>query len=478
MHTFKKLKIAGVLAGTAVVCGTVAAESAAERPNIILCMADDQGWGDVSYNGHPILKTPNLDELSRAGLRFDQFHAAAPVCSPTRGSVLTGRHPNRFGCFRWGYDLRPQEITIAEALKTAGYATGHFGKWHLGSVVAGSPVNPGNSGFDEWYTSPNTFDNDPILSHKGVAVPFKGESSIVTAELAVDFIREQSAAGTPFLAVVWFGSPHKPHIAAPEFKEPYKEYKKKADFYGEIAGIDGAVGLLRKELRNLNIQDNTIFWYCSDNGGLFPESSGGRGKKASIYEGGFRVPGIIEWPKVIEPGRVTQMLANTVDMYPTLLDITGIHMDNQPPLDGISLRPLINGKPMERSGPMGFWAYERPGKKLVYDDITREMLNKQEAGETFVPVPEELRMDAEKVKEILEEGDFAGRSAWLDWPWRLVRIDKEGRNPVFELYNLSSDPMESTDIIAQHAERAESMKAQMAVWMNSVIRSQNGGDYK
>ena len=126
-----------------------------ERPNFILCMADDQGWGDTGYNGHPLLKTPVMDEMARTGLRFDRFYAAAAVCSPTRGSVMTGRHPNRFGCFAWGHTLRPQEITIAEALKKAGYTTGHFGKWHIGSVRADGTASPGNSGFDEWFSSPN-----------------------------------------------------------------------------------------------------------------------------------------------------------------------------------------------------------------------------------------------------------------------------------------------------------------------------------
>ena len=124
--------------------------AAAERPNVVLCMADDQGLGDMGYTGHPRIQTPTFDAMSREGLRFDRFYAAAPVCSPTRGSVMTGRHPNRFGCFSWGRTLRPQEITIAEALQQAGYRTGHFGKWHLGSVVARSPVSPGHSGFDAW----------------------------------------------------------------------------------------------------------------------------------------------------------------------------------------------------------------------------------------------------------------------------------------------------------------------------------------
>jgi len=192
---------------------TATGNAGVKKPNIILCMADDQGWGDMAYNGHPVLKTPHFDAMAAAALRFDRFYAAAPVCSPTRGSVMTGRHPNRFGCFKWGHPLRPQEITVAEALKTAGYVTGHFGKWHLGSVVEGSPVNPGASGFDEWLSAPNFFDNDPILSREGTAVPTKGESSMVTADAAIEFIRKHAKSPQPFFAVVWFGSPHGPHQA-------------------------------------------------------------------------------------------------------------------------------------------------------------------------------------------------------------------------------------------------------------------------
>ncbi len=182
-------------------------------PNIILVMADDQGWGDMAYNGHPVIQTPYFDSMAAETLRFDRFYAAAPVCSPTRGSFLTGRHPNRFACFTWGRTLRPQELTIAELLKFAGYVTGHFGKWHLGSVRQGSPVNPGESGFDEWLSAPNFFDNNPILSREGVAVQTEGESSMVIVDAALKFIQKHERGDQPYLAIIWFGSPHLPHEA-------------------------------------------------------------------------------------------------------------------------------------------------------------------------------------------------------------------------------------------------------------------------
>ncbi len=331
---------------------------AADKPNIILVMADDQGWGDMAYNGDPLLKTPNFDAAAAAGLRFDHFYAAAPVCSPTRASVMTGRHPNRMGVFKWGHAIRPQEITIAEALKTAGYTTGHFGKWHLGSVRPGSPVNPGACGFDTWLSAENFYDNDPILSREGKATPIKGESSMIAVDAALEFIEASVKKKQPFLAVVWFGSPHNPHQAAEEYRQLYKDQPAgKANFLGEITGMDAAFGKLRDALGPLGIRENTILWYTSDNGALGVGSTGGlRGKKGSVYEGGLMVPAILEWPAVVKKPRVTDVRCNTSDIYPTLLDIVGVKMDDQPPLDGISLKPLIEGEKMDaRPTPMGFW---------------------------------------------------------------------------------------------------------------------------
>ena len=151
-------------------------------------MADDQGWGEMGYQGHKVLKTPNFDDMAKSGLRFDRFYAAAPVCSPTRASCLTGRHPNRVGVFKWGYPMRTGEITIAEARKTADYTTAHFGKWHLGSVRADSAACPGANGFDEWASAPNFYENNPLFSHNGKVIEVKGESSLATIEIALRWI--------------------------------------------------------------------------------------------------------------------------------------------------------------------------------------------------------------------------------------------------------------------------------------------------
>jgi arylsulfatase A-like enzyme len=454
-----------------------ATAAAAEQPNIILCMADDQGWGDVSYNGHPVVKTPHLDAMAAAGLRFDRFYAAAPVCSPTRGSVMTGRTPNRFGCFKWGHTLRPQEITIAEALKPAGYATGHFGKWHLGSMQKTSPVNPGASGFDRWLSAYNFYDNDPILSREGIATPLKGESSQIAAEAAIEFIREQHQGQKPFLAVVWFGSPHGPHRASNEDRAAYAAHGNKADFYGELAGLDRAVGQLRAELRRLKIERDTLFWYCSDNGGL-PNLgvTGGRANKASIYEGGLRVPGIIEWPARIAQPRVTNVPACTFDIYPTLLEIVGVKPDKQPPLDGISLVPLIDGRMTERQKPLGFWDHPTPGVGTPSAQWMAELLEAQTAGDELGN-RDRLWLDAGQIKQQYPEDNFPGHSAWLAWPWKLHRIER-GNQPVkFELYNLADDPLEASDLLAKQGERSTEMRRELEEWLESVARSLNGKDY-
>ncbi|MDA1232235.1 MAG: sulfatase-like hydrolase/transferase, partial [Planctomycetota bacterium] len=365
------------------VVGISSLVSAAEwKPNIVLCMADDQGWGDTAYNGHPLLKTPNLDSMAAAGLRFDHFYAAAPVCSPTRGSVMTGRNPNRFGCFSWGRPLRPQEVTIAERLKEAGYVTGHFGKWHLGSVLRDSPVNPGNSGFDHWLSAYNFYDNDPVLSREGRAVEVKGESSVVAADAAIEFIKAQANVSKPFLAVVWFGSPHAPHHAAPEDRAHYSG-QNNADWLGEITGLDRAVGKLRAALKDTGVSDNTLFLYTSDNGGLRTESSGGRGKKGAIYEGGLRVPAMIEWPDRIKTPRITQIPANTADIYPTVMELLGINLSKQPVLDGVSLVSVIDGKSDSRSQPMGFWEMKQGGVSTPSDAWMREELIAQQSGKEY-----------------------------------------------------------------------------------------------
>jgi len=449
----------------------------ANRPNIVLVMADDQGWGDTGYNGHDRLKTPTLDEMASSCLRFDRFYSAAPVCSPTRGSVLTGRHPNRYGCFSWGYTLRPQEVTIAEVLKTVGYRTGHFGKWHLGPVSAESPVSPGNSGFDEWLSSPNFYENSPLMSHNGKVVETEGEGSLVTVEAALEFIRDAAGSEQPFLAVVWFGSPHLPYVALPADREQYKDLPANLqNYYGEITAMDRAIGLLREELRELGIAENTLLWYTSDNGATGAGSTGGlSGKKGSLWEGGLRVPAIIEWPARIKSAAQTSIPCCTVDIYPTLLDIVRVRVDQQPkPLDGISLLPLLKGKMKTRSKQLGFWVYPERGRGVKSTQILEE-LAKEQAGGAPNTIPQE---DPGEITRQYPENELPGHAAWLDNDYKLHRIPDKKGEVSYQLFNLAKDPYEKKDLAALETKRADKMKAELEIWQKSVIKSLNGGDYQ
>ena len=449
-----------------------------QPPNIILAMADDQGWGDMAYNGHPLLSTPVFDEMASSGLRFDRFYAAAPVCSPTRGSVMTGRHPGRFSCFSWGHPLKPEEITVAEALKEAGYATGHFGKWHLGSVRPDSEVSPGNSGFDVWLSAPNFFENDPWLSDQGTAVKMEGEGSEVVVRAALDFIRDSTEKDIPFLAVVWFGSPHAPHRALPEDLELYPDQPEKMQhFLGEITAMDRAMGLLRKELRTLGIAEETLLWYTSDNGAIPQGSTGGlSGSKGDVLEGGIRVPAIVEWPERILKPRITDTVASTVDIYPTLLDIAGVKVANQPSLDGISLLPLFDGKMESRSTPIGFWDYPARGSGTPSDKLLAELAQEQAEGKVL-PAAEKSTFRTGTLDPKYEGIERPGHAAWIAGNLKLHRIADDTGNIEYHLYDLEADPQEQNNLIDSKSELAQELKEELKAWQESVQRSIRGEDY-
>jgi arylsulfatase A-like enzyme len=449
------------------------------RPNILLVMADDQGWGDMAYNGHPVIRTPNFDEAAATGLRFDRFYAAAPVCSPTRASVMTGRHPNRMGVFKWGYPMRPQETTIAEVLKNAGYTTAHFGKWHLGSVRNSSPAHPGHNGFDEWLSAPNFYDNDPILSHRGKAVQREGESSIIAADAAIEWMTQQSKGDQPFFAVVWFGSPHSPHRAAEEDRQLYVDQPKTVqDFYGEVTGMDRAFGKLRTALSDLGVRDNTILWYCSDNGALprIGSTGGARGNKGSVYDGGVLVPAILEWPARIPEPRTTSVRCNTCDIYPTLLEIVGVKAETQPVLDGESLVQLIDGKSAARSRAMGFWDYTAKGIGTPSAAWMADLLKAQQTGGDLDP-HESSQKAAELPNPKYPLDSFPGHSALIDGDWKLHRIEGKDSRVTWELYNLATDAAETTNVLDAETNRVVKLRKQLNDWLVSVTNSLNGEDY-
>lgn len=449
------------------------ANSRAAQPNVILVMADDQGYGDAGYTGHPFVQTPALDAMAQTGFVFDRFYAAAPVCSPTRASVLSGRHPIRTKVPNHGRYMRPQEITLAEMFKKAGYATGLFGKFHLGSAQPDSPANPTGMGFDEWVIGLNFFDNDPYLSRNGTIEHRTGKGSVLLMDDALDFLEKHKDGTQPFFAAVWFPSPHSPHLEVPDGPALYDD-QKRAGYYREITLLDQQFGRLRAELKRMDLFENTILWYCSDNGGLSPETSGGRDKKGSIYEGGLRVPSIIEWPAKNLKGR-SNIPVWTCDMMPTLLAMAGVDESNPHPLDGMDISGIFSGRMKQRNKPMGFWHDFQTGQSTRSDTVLKTIFKKQQAGAPVPHNPSRMRKDVDEFPPFPVDCT-TGHAAWLDWPWKLHRINE---TETYELYNLKEDGMEATDLSEhpEHQQRVEVMKKALDTWSRSVVGSINGADY-
>ena len=451
---------------------------AKKQPHIVLVMADDHGYGDCGFTGHPFVQTPHLDQMAKTGVVFNRFYASAPVCSPTRASVMTGRHPFRTNVPNHGHYMRPDERTIAEQLGKSGYVTGHFGKWHIGSVQPDSPTSPGGAGFDEWLSGLNFFDNDPYLSRNGKYLQVKGAGTVISMDATLEFLSKHKDGDKPMFTVTWFPSPHSPHPEIPQGRKDaatlYKNQKTKLPgYFREITLLDQQVGRLRKHLRKLGIEKNTLFLYCSDNGGLVPESSGGRAKKGSIYEGGLRVPAVLEWPDRF-PATEIDVPAFTSDLYPTLLAVAGIAQPaKQPVLDGIDLLPILEGKKRARS-PMGFWHGFRNGQGTWSDRIIKALLDAEKAGKPN-PHPERI---FKNVKEFptFDMTDLEGHAAWNDWPWKLHRIERKDK-VTYELYDLQKDPMESNDLTEKEPARVIRMKAALEDWQRSVLNSWAGKDY-
>ncbi len=446
------------------------------RPNILLVMADDQGWGDTGYNGHPFVQTPNMDAMAKDSVVFNRFYAGAPVCSPTRASVMTGRTPMRTNVPNHGHYMRPKEKTIAAALRDSGYVTGHFGKWHIGSVQKESPTSPGGQGFDEWFSGLNFFDVDPFLSRNGTFENPKGQGSVISMDATLEFLKKHKDGGKPMFTVTWFPSPHSPHREVPiDFRggeDLYEEAGKNRGYFLEITLLDQQLGRLRQSLRDMDIADNTIVWYCSDNGGLVTESSGGRAKKGSIYEGGLRIPSILEWPAKLKPKSV-ETPACTFDIYPTVLEIAGAQVEHQPHLDGIDLADVIAGSQTERPA-MGFWHLHTGGQGTHSDQIIEKLMAAQQAGEP-TPFPERILKNAEEFPTFPRD-NYEGHAGWNDWPWKLHRIQK-GEKITIELYHLVDDPMETTDLADKEKDRVDTMLKALEAWQSSVLDSWEGKDY-
>ena len=488
------------LAGLAVV---MAPARAADRPSVVLLMGDDHGWEETGYNGHAYLKTPVLDTMAASGLRLDRFYAGHPSCSPTRGSVLTGRHPVRYGTFAPNWSMRPEEITIAHVLGEAGYATGHFGKWHVGTVKASSPLNPGAMGFDEWLSHDNFFELHPTLSRNGGPPErFEGESSAIVVDEAIRFIDRAAADGKPFLAVVWFGSPHEPYQGLEDDLALYDELPAKyadrmvpltsnetglqierplgdvlRERYAEITAMDRAIGTLRDHLDEAGLRENTLLWYNGDNGtprsGLAETPL--RGLKGTMYEGGIRVPGIIEWPARISASRATDVAAVTSDILPTVAALAGQPLPDRP-LDGIDLAPLLAGRMTSRPAPVFFWSFDVGG--LAGRDHDPWLDPALQSGTT----PLVKLMDGIATRNFrnirypaVDQRDFAGARVIMDGDYKLVVDGSRGSG--VELFDLRADRAESRDLAESEPAVAADLARRLREWQHAALTSLTGADY-
>lgn len=446
---------------------------AADLPHIILVMADDQGYGDCGYTGHPFVKTPNLDAMSKTSVVFDRFYAGAPVCSPTRASVMTGRNPVRVNVPNHGHYLRPHETTIAEALKSKGYLTAHFGKWHIGSVQKESPTSPGGQGFDHWLSGLNFFDRNPFLSLNGKFDQFEGQGTVISMDHALEHLKK-NAGKQPTFTVIWFPSPHDPHRETSSNPDLYIG-KPNAPYYQEITLIDEQMGRLRQTLRDLKIADDTLLWYTSDNGGLVQKYSGGRARKGSVYEGGLRVPSLIEYPAKFKPSRVAAPTSAT-DIYPTLLALTETKVEPQAPVDGINLLPMILGEQKKRNKPIGFWHQFTGGQSTRSDKLISTLMAAQKSGKPN-PLPERVLKNVNQFPKYGPGSHKAGHAALLDWPFKIHVIHSK-KMVKWELYDLSKDPMETNPLNDQEKERFLKMQKELTAWQKSVLRSHAGEDYQ
>ncbi len=476
------------------------------RPNVILIMADDLGWGDTGYSGNHLAQTPNLDAMAKAGAIFHRFYAAGPVCSPTRGSVMTGRHPFRYGVYFANVGHLPEhEITLSELLQTAGYRTGFFGKWHLGTLTTeikdanrgGRPEfvehysPPWKHGFDTIFASESktpTYDPmikpqysnretwwDPVenkemaesygtfywgIRGKIVRQNLEGDDTRVIVDRVIPFIEDAAKSNLPFLAVVWPHTPHLPVVASAEDREKIaSDDPFTAHYYGSVRAMDAQVGRIRDKVYELGIASNTLIWFHSDNGpeqkwpehekpahefSPMPGSTGGlRGAKRSLYEGGIRVPAIIEWPGRIPAGKKINAPTVTSDILPTILDYLALDIPENRPLDGISLKSFLEGGDDVRGDSIGF----ESGHQIAWIGDRYKLLHQ--------PV-------------YLDQGpDLQGRVAVLDL--------YSGQNPQqqqsFALYDLLADPAESKDISGSHPDVVRRLHEELFAWRQSVAES-------
>lgn len=423
-----------------------------QRPNIIIVITDDQGYGDIACHGHPYLRTPNLDHLYTQSTRLTDFHAS-PTCAPTRAALMSGKYPFANGITHTILErerMALSSVTLAQALQDAGYATGIFGKWHLGDE---EPYQPGSRGFQEVFIhggggigqaypgscadAPGNQYFNPVIRHNGTFVRTQGFCTDVFFQQALGWIREQGEnEDEPFFAYLTTNAPHGPFICPDDYKPYYQQHtdqEQRVGFYGMIENIDDNMGVLLAKLDEWGLADNTLLIFMSDNGsarGDFP--AGMLGRKGSHHEGGSRVPSFWRWPGHLEAGQDIDTLLRHIDYFPTLAQIAGAQVPED--VDGRSMLPLLTDPDAEWEDRYTFFHVGRWAKEGAPGNWSNGN-----------PDPEAMRYQR-----------FAVRSE----RWRYEAGDK--------LYDIDADPGQTTNVIDQHPQVAAEMRAAYDQWWESV----------
>lgn len=435
----------------------------APRPNVVILLADDLGYQDLGCYGGPV-RTPTLDALARSGTRFVDFYSGCAVCSPSRATLLTGRHHIRAGVYSWIHDpsqhshLLEREITIAELLKGAGYTTAHVGKWHLGLPAPGrDKPTPADHGFDHWFATWNNAEpshhNPRNFIRNGTPVgPLEGYACQLVVDEAISWLTGgDRPADRPFFLNVWFHEPHAPLAAPKALVSSYGDLGDRGALYSAtIENTDRAIARLLTVLRQQAPLEETIIIYASDNGSYRDDRTGGlRGRKGANWEGGIRVPGIFSWPGKITSGATCREPAGLVDLLPTLCGLLELAPPAGVHLDGSNLAPLLtrDADRFRRHQPL-FWHLQR----------SRPIVALREGDYSLV---------AERDYTLSSDNMF--REEWIP-------TIKQGGYRNFQLYNLRADPGQTRNLAEQEPDRLARLRAKLFEINASVM--EDGPDWQ
>ena len=443
----------------------VSSPRAATRPNVLIVVADDLGYGDLGCFGHPEIATPNLDRLAAGGLKLNSYYAASPVCSPSRTGMMTGRTPTRVGVYGAIPMMSPMhvpatEVTLASLLQKGGYATGHVGKWHMNGMfnLPGQP-QARDQGFDYSFA----VQNNALPNHRnpynfirnGIPVgPLQGYSGPIVAEEAVRWLTDVRDKSKPFFLYVAFNEPHEPIATDPQYSARYAQAHPddptRVAYYGNVTQMDAALGRILAVLDAQRLTENTLVWFASDNGPARTKwhnagSSGGlREFKGHIYEGGIRVPGVVRWPGHITAGSTSKEPVCGVDILPTVCEITGIAPPADRTLDGTSVTAVFHGRAVTRPKPL-YWQYVIASS----------------------PPQVALRQGRWKIVAAFDR-PRPGRGAKDNDAF--YDVIKRAPLTAFELYDLESDQAETTNLAASRPKELAAMKAALSTYHASVQR--------